>query len=248
MEYILGIKAGYSRPKIYNYMNFKNTLFKEDMQELEYSFNDYPTDVSTYKYLFDILTNDSGDSKEFIFLLTMQNHLPYKNIDEEVVQFVSGDNELNSYMQSMKMSDDALKELINFIKNYNENTVLLFFGDHQPSLKLEEKYGLNEKYSRDTAKYLVPFFIWANYDIEEKSDIEISANYLQSLLLEVANLPLNQYMQYIKDLRKEIPVITTNYYIGGDGNKYMFEDTSSPYYDRLQEYRKIVYYHMFDNE
>lgn len=247
-EFILGIKAGYSRPKIYNFLQFENAMFREDMPELEHSFNDYPTDISTYNYLFDILENKSGDEKIFTFLLTMQNHLPYNNMDANEIQFVSGDDELNSYMQSLKMSDDALKELIDFIKNYKENTILLFFGDHQPSLDLDEKYGFNEEYSGDDAKYIVPFFIWANYDIEEQSGIEISANYLQSLLLEVAELPLNQYMQYVKELRKDIPVITSNYYIGEDGNKYMTDDDSSPYYDRLQEYRNVVYYQMFDNE
>ena len=32
-----------------------------------------------------------------------------------------------------------------------------------------------------------------------------------------------------------------------DYNKYIIEDKSSPYYDKVQEYHKIVYYKMFDD-
>lgn len=240
-------KSGYSRPKIYKYLNFKNVLFREDMKDLEYSFNNYSTDISTYKYLFDILENKSGDEKVFTFLLTMQNHLPYNNLNSGEKEFVSGDEALNSYLQSLKMSDDALEELINYIENYNEKTILLFFGDHQPSLKLDEKYGVKEEYSGDSSKHLVPFFIWANYDIEERKQIETSTIYFQSLLFEVADLPLNQYMKYIKGLRNDIPIITRNYYITKDGDKYIYEDDSSPYYEKIKEYENVVYYQMFED-
>ena len=33
-----------------------------------------------------------------------------------------------------------------------------------------------------------------------------------------------------------------------DGNLYKIDDRESPYYDRIQEYNRIVYYQMFDNK
>lgn len=239
-------KSGYSRPKIYEYMKFKNMFFKEDMNELEYSFNNYSTDISTYNYLFNFLENKSGDEKNFTFLLTMQNHLPYNNLNSGESEFVYNDDKLNSYLQSLKLSDEALKELITFLENYDEKTILLFFGDHQPSIELDEKYGFREECSGETAKYLVPFFIWANYDIEEEREIETSAVYLQSILFENTKMPLNQYMKYMIELRKEIPIITKNYYIDKNGNKYLYHDNSSPYYNKIHEYEKIIYYQMFE--
>jgi len=83
---------------------------------------------------------------------------------------------------------------------------------------------------------------------EEKKDIEVSTNYLQSLLFETANLPMNSYTKYISDFREDIPVITSQYYKDRDGNLYKIDDRESPYYDRIQEYNRIVYYQMFDNK
>lgn len=64
----------------------------------------------------------------------------------------------------------------------------------------------------------------------------------------MAGLPKDEYTNYIIELREEIPVITANYYIGNNGKKYNLDDKTSPYYDKIQEYEKIVYYQIFDNK
>ena len=241
-------KNGYSRGKVYNLLQFNNSIFKESMDNLENELNEYPTDISTYEYWFDIMNKKQKDEKNFTFIVTMQNHLPYNNVDYNRTQYVYDNDELNSYLQYEKMSDDALKGLIEFLEEYEEDTVLLFFGDHQPNLSLEEKYGSNGVYSIEESSYVVPFFIWANYDIKKQPDIEISTNYLQSLLFDVADLPKDSYTKYISELRSYIPVITAQYYIDIDGNFYEINDKSSPYYDKLKEYWKMIYYQMFDNK
>ena len=70
---------------------------------------------------------------------------------------------------------------------------------------------------------------------------------MQSLLLEAADMPFDKYTQYISDIRKVIPVITANYYIGDNGKKYMIDDETSPYYDKIMEYWNVIYYQIFDN-
>ena len=53
--------------------------------------------------------------------------------------------------------------------------------------------------------------------------------------------------KYVLDL--EINVIAKEYrfYKDKDGNIYNIHDENSPYYNKLQEYWKIIYYRMFDN-
>ena len=68
------------------------------------------------------------------------------------------------------------------------------------------------------------------------------------MLLETAGMPKDSYTKYIEDLRSELPVITNHYYIGNDGDLYEIDDNSSPYFDKLQEYWKVIYYNMFDNK
>ena len=241
-------KNGYSRGKVYKFFNFNNSMFYEDMPNLSIDLTGYSSDWSTYEYLYDILRNKEREEKNFTFLVTVQNHLPFTNIDEEGTQFVEDDNELNSYLQYELRSDTALNALINFLKEYDEDTILLFFGDHQPNLNLEEIYGSNGIYSEEESSYIVPFFVWANYDIEEQKEIETSTNYLQNILFTAANMPKDPYTKYIEELRTYIPVITTQYYIDKDGNRYNIDDETSPYYEKLQEYWQVVYYQIFENK
>ena len=42
-------------------------------------------------------------------------------------------------------------------------------------------------------KMFTPFFIWANYDIAEQQDVQISANYLSAYTLDVLGCPLSGY-------------------------------------------------------
>lgn len=136
--------------------------------------------------------------------------------------------------------------MIDYIDNYDEDIILLFFGDHQPALDLEDRYGSNGIYSVEESSQVVPFFIYANFDINGENGIETSANYLESLLLETAGLPLDSYTKYISALRQEIPVINNHYYKDKDGILYSYSDKSSPYYEKMQEYWKVIYYQIFE--
>lgn len=239
-------KNGYSRGKVYNFLGFNNLMFYEDMPNLVMDLSGYSSDWSTYEYLYDILENKAKDEREFAFIVTVQNHLPYFGEDVDGLQFMEDKSELNTYLQYAYRSDTAIALLINYLENFDEDTILLFFGDHQPNLNLQNQYSINSNYSEEEYSYIVPFFIWANYDIEGEHGIETSTNYLQNILFDAAKMPKDSYMKYVDSLRQDIPVITSQYYIDKDGNKYLINDTSSPYYDKIQEYWKLIYYQMFD--
>lgn len=240
-------KSGYSREKIYSkFLKFDYSKFQDTMTKLDYGYREYPADWSFYEEYYEIMRNKEKDERNFSFLVTMENHMPYYRVDPDGITFTETDAELNSYLQLEYGSDKALGLLLDFVDNYDEKVIMLFFGDHQPNIGQIEKYEKTDIYKEEEASYTVPFFIYANYDIEEKVGIEISPNYLQGLLLETASMPLDSYTKYVCELREEIPVITNAYYKDKDGNLYKTNDTGSPYYDKLQEYWKVIYYNMFD--
>lgn len=241
-------KSGYSREKIYKFLGFDYYWFKENLSNLRYGRDGYPSDQSTYEVYYDVMNNKPDGEKNFSFIVTMQNHLPYNDFDPNGIKFVDDGNDVISYLQSMSSADKALKNLIDYLSDYKENVIVLFFGDHQPNLNQGDLYSLTGNYDENSASQVVPFFIWANYDIEKKDNIDTSANYLESLLLDAAKMPKNSYTKYIEDLRSELPVITNHYCIGNDGDLYEINDSSSPYFDKLQEYWKVIYYNMFDNK
>ncbi len=240
-------KSGYSREKIYSkFLNFDHSKFFDTMTKLDWGYREYPTDWSFYEEYYEIMRNKEKGEKNFSFLVTMENHMPYYRVDPDGITFTSTDSELNSYLQLEYGSDRGLGLLLDFIDSYEENIIMLFFGDHQPNIGQVEKYKTTGIYNEEESNHTVPFFIYANYDIEEKSGIETSPNYLQGILLEAAGMPFDSYTKYVQELREEIPVITNLYYKDKEGNTYKINDTESPYYDKLQEYWKIIYYNMFD--
>ena len=191
-------KTGYSRGKIYKYLGFDKSLFKEEMNNLEYEINEYSSDMSTYKYVIDELENKEKDKSIFEFVVTMQNHLPYIYQEDNGVQYV--DNiYLNNYLQVQNKVDNALKYLIDYIDKYDEKTIVLFFGDHQPNLNLQDEYGIRSGIDEDEANYIVQYFITANYDINLEGKEEISTNYLESLLMKNTNLKKDSYSLYMED-------------------------------------------------
>ena len=237
--------TGYSRGKVYKLLGFDDIKFLGDMPELELTHNNYPTDSSTYKYLYSSIPKEADNKKDFTFVLTMQNHIAYA-YDETGEEYYPDDYFTNIYMQEQKMTDDALRELINYFENVEEDTVVLFFGDHQPSLNQNEIFKIKDDVAEEEANYIVPFFIWANFDLNVKKNVETSTNYLQSILYEAANIPTDSYTKYIQELRKEVPVLTCNYYKGADGQTYLLNDTDSPYFNDILRYNQICYYHLFE--
>ena len=91
----------------------------------------------------------------------------------------------------------------------------------------------------------MPFLIWANFEIEEEQNVEISANYLGGLVLKTAGLPLPAYQAYLEELRKEVPVLSAQQLITADGYSGLPDDYEG---DLLSEYQKLQYYLLFDQE
>lgn len=232
-------KSGYTRSKIYPLFGFEKVAFYEDLPNLEASFNEeHPTDLSTYQEVIKQLEEKETGTKLFNFTVTMQNHIPYTTENEEQINY-SDDPEINCYLQLIHQSDEALAYFIEELEKQDEKVILLFFGDHQPKFQ-------NRECDLSSIKtYEVPYFIWANYEIETQQGKDISTNYLQSLLMEVAGLPKTNYTNYILELQQTIPVITKQFYQDSTGTIYDLTDTSSPDYAKIEEYKKVVYYQMF---
>lgn len=89
-------------------------------------------------------------------------------------------------------------------------------------------------------KYLVPFYLWANYEIEEKEGLRTSMNYLALPLLEAAGIPKTPYQSYLCGLQEEYPVISCSGIIDGDGARYSQSEKEA----LIPEYLQLIYYHM----
>ena len=242
--------SGYRRNAIYPLLGFDSFESIETLDNLEYS-RVYPTDLSVYKKIINQFENKNDNEKLFNFTVTMQNHSAYDLPNYTSTVFLEDIEDcirVEQYLSLLKESDEALEYLINYFENYEEKTIILFFGDHQPPY-LEEKFWetIIENPEDETTKYITPFILWANYDIKEQYIDKTSLNYLSILLLETAQLKASPYMDFLKEIQKEIPVITGNGYISSDGNYYTYEQETN-YLESLNKYQLIQYNNVFDNK
>ena len=148
----------------------------------------------------------------------------------------------------MKMSDEALEELISDYSNSDEKTMIVVFGDHQPTLNDMSEELLFDEESDTIDRYTTPFAIWANYDIKGKKIGAVSANYLPFVILDAANYPLTPFWELTKATYESFPVLTTQGIIDKDGNYYKTLIEVDDSTGVLREYAIAQYYNMFDNK
>jgi hypothetical protein len=82
--------------------------------------------------------------------------------------------------------------------------------------------------------------------MEEKQMEKISANYLGSMILELANLELTPYNEFLLSAWEQIPALGKNGYYGADGSYTPWSSkTAEP--DVLQTYRELEYNYVADH-
>ncbi len=216
------------------------------------------SDSYDYEKLIEFYEQRDPNKPFFAFNVTMQNHggydRMYLNFNQEI-QITNMEGyypKAERYLSLLKKSDEALQQLITYFSNVSEPTVIVMFGDHQASVEnafYEELYGksLDDLTAEEQqTRYHTPFLIWANYDIDEATVDNISANYLSTLLLQVAGLELTPYNEYLAALYQQMPVIDTVGYRGSDGVVYEKDDETSPYADMVYGYDCITYNNLLD--
>lgn len=221
----------------------------------------YVSDNYNYETIIKDFENRDKSVPYFMFNVTMQNHGGYSkgaaNFNE-CIEITSAlptyYTKASKYLSLVKASDDAFKGLIEYFQGVDEPTVICMFGDHQPSIETEfisSVMGVdnlnNLTLEQEQNRHVTPFFIWANYDIEEKQIEKLSVNYLSSYVLDVAGVKLTDYNKYLLKLSETIPVISTVGYIDANNNYYRWSDNTQ-YTQMLGEYERIQYNNIFDYE
>ena len=250
-----GKPDSWRRDKIYPLLGFDTFLTEKDMEDPTYMREAYVTDSSNYQEVIKLF-EEKGDSKLFLFNVTIQNHGGYQLNTVDIPKWVSLRGgigrypETEQYLSIMHASDQALKELITYFEGVDEPTMIVFFGDHQPSVEsefIEKLLGQPlDTLDMETVqkRYQVPFFIWANYDIEPAYYENISANYLSTLALETAGVELPAYNQYLARLQPSLPMINALGYADAAGQYHYFSE-ETPETELLEQYKVVQYNYLF---
>lgn len=248
--------SGWNRASVYPLLGFDSFLTMDDMSPTAEKLRGWYSDAADYDKIIETFENKKKNQPMFMFNVTIQNHggylLPDENFDEKVkITDEKKTETADRYESLMYESDQAFKKIVNYFSNQSEPTIVVMFGDHQPKLEdefYELLYGksLNSLSLEELQKrYITPFVIWANYDIEEQENVYTSVNYLSSMMLEQTNLLLTPYNQYLLEMAKEIPAINANGYVGADGKNYSLE-SDTKYSKQVNNYKILQYNSLFD--
>lgn len=158
----------YSRAQVFNHMGFDHYTSKEFMNILQTTPKGWATDDILVPNIMESM--DTTEGQDFVFTITVEGHGEYpteKVLEnpEIVVSGVEDEGERNAweyYVNLMHETDKFVKELIDAVEARNEPTVLVFYGDHLPTMNLEAK-DLKSKYLYNTN-----YVIWDNIGLEKK--------------------------------------------------------------------------------
>ncbi len=249
-----GQASAWDRETAYEYLGFDEfidrTKFDVD-RELKRGLT---TDMSSYQQVIYEYEHRDEDTPLFLFNVTIQNHGGYEDEDYETTVRVANASgkypQTEQYLSLIQESDQALEYLVEYFSQQEDPVVILFFGDHWPNL--EEDF-LTQLLGEDSSslsfenimrEYQVPFFIWANYDLEGEEIEAVSLNYLSGLLLRAAGLEGTDYTNFLEELRQTLPVITAMGIMDKDGNWYKNGDPT-PCDSLLNEYNILEYNNAF---
>lgn len=191
----------YSRHKVFGQLGFDTFDSVEYMNGLEYNPIGFAKDTVLTGEIIARMKQTEG--KDFIYTITVQSHgkYPTEQIDDTQTITLKGEkdeerkNQFEYFASQCKEVDDFIGELISAVDKFGEDTVIVFFGDHLPTLGIED----SELQFQNT--YQTTYIIWDNIGLEQK-DENIAAYQLSSKVLSklgYANGILTKYHQLYKD-------------------------------------------------
>ncbi|MDO5350295.1 MAG: LTA synthase family protein [Lachnospiraceae bacterium] len=253
----------WNRDVCYQNMGFDEFLSWDSYNGSEFLRN-YVSDQSDYQKIIDAVEGkETPQDRLFIFNVTMQNHGGYEEAFENFQQqiYLTGRDEgkypqTDQYLSLMKESDEAFRFLLEYFSECREPTMIVMFGDHQPSVE-DEFYdaiaGVPSSEVPDAQRlmwYQTPFIIWTNYEQPAQDMGKLGTVFLASKILDLANLEMTPYQRFLLNMSYSLPVVHPIGVYEPDGMYYSWEFAESeacPYQELVLCYEYLVYNHSLDS-
>lgn len=244
----------YNRTAVYEHLGFDTFKTIEYMNDPEI-IGAYMSDRYTTDLIIDAI--ETTDAPLFNFTVTMQNHGPYGNhrftsdqfdIDIKTKLTDSTRYFLSNYVQGLYMADVELERLVDYLRDSEEPTVLMFFGDHLPMLGEDYQTYREVDYVGDEDNYAlqndlkmmaVPYIIWSNFDDTSEELPTMNASFITSKILEEAQVDMPDYLKVLAIAREKMPLYFRDFGYDSNGTKV---EKDSPQFMNI----KSLYVSIFD--
>ncbi|MDO4270518.1 MAG: LTA synthase family protein [Eubacteriales bacterium] len=252
------LATSWNREKVYERFGFQQQLYQDafasDAARVRYQISD----SEDYRKIFELYENKQPGQPLFVFNVTMQNHGGYEPGDDPNFEqriHLTGEYEgkypeVDKYLSLIRYSDEAVEELLDYFAAVDEPTAVIFFGDHQPNVPsafYDDLFGNTDDVrtrEEKQSKLITPFFIWANYEIQEADHVQISANYLSAYALDALGCATSAFDQMRLKAYLSVPRINSYGYYMADGQWHDAATVSEQ--PTLADYRFTQYAQLFD--
>ncbi|WP_025688005.1 LTA synthase family protein [Paenibacillus zanthoxyli] len=211
----------YNRNKVYPILGFDQFTDQDQMTNAQRITPDgYISDMAAVKEAVREL--DSSDQPTFLHLVTMQNHFPFvKGHNGPNTVTVSGatpdrKDELETYVQDTKLTDEALAYLAEELKSLKRPTIVVFWGDHLPALSgdIYKQAGWD---TNPRLKHETKLLYMANFDIGKQPVGTLSPAFIGPTVFELSGQKLPAYYKLLDKVKSELPGLSKNVLIGPSG-------------------------------
>ena len=190
------------------YVNNRGVSF-QDGREVLFD-GPYPSDDALVRRILDEL-DAPGDEPRFLFAIGMIGHGPflYERWPEPDVTVAAADNrpplsettehDIENMANATFRADRGLGYLVEALKKRERPTILVWFGDHQPSLRKETfaEAGF-EAGPREHRRFETEVLFWSNRPLPRiDAAPAFSVFYLSPKILSVAGLPLPRHLSML---------------------------------------------------
>ena len=224
----------------------------------------YLSDAADYEALIRQVEEKEPGEKLFLLKVTMQNQGGYEVADFQADVHVTAVNggdclgeypKADQYLTLMKRSDEALKMLLDYFSACSQPTLIVLFGDHEPSVETsfyEALYGTRWSQVPGEQKrysFVTPYLIWSNYERDAGDLGDMSAFMLGGQVLRAAGMEAGGFGYAVERLRGEYPMVHSMGLLTRDGQFLdVLETGTLDLSQTVKEYHTLQYYRMFEEK
>lgn len=237
----------YSRDKVYQFEGFSKFISKEFLNNPPYK-GPYIRDTELTQQIINQVKET--DKPDFVYAVSMQDHGPYDTTEDpgNTVKTTSANLPpqsqaiLDNYANRISDVDKSLQQLIDGLKQINQPTMVIFYGDHLPMLG--DNYSVykdagfiqnGNTYQDYLSLHSVPFVTWNNFSTTVNHNVKLSANFMGTFALQLAQKSGSPMTDLLSDLMKNgsETIISKDYWNDANISANTFNDYELLQYDLL---------------
>ena len=216
--------AFYGRNDVFPNMGFDTFTSLEYMNNVMKTPKNWAKDNILTEQILDAL--NSTDTPDYIYTISVQGHGKYPTeqvIEEPAVSVTKADSEeerwaYEYYANQVYEMDLFIKQLTDTLEDYDEDVVLVMYGDHLPALDMTEDM------MKSGGMYQTQYIIWDNFGME-KEDVDIETYRLNAEVMDRLGMSVGMINKYNQNYSGESDYLANLEVLAYDmlyGDRYIY--------------------------